>query len=356
MHPRLARGAELGRAVVHEFRTENLTFVAGSIAYHAFVSILPLFLLLLAVVAAVGSRGLETSVLTLVEGVFTRGAREVLLAELQGASASAGLSVFGGIVLLWGTLRVFRGLDTAFSAIYESEAANTFLDQVTDGLLVLVTVAAAIAAGAAVQRVLPGGDTLLPWLLRQAALVVGLAVTLYPMYYVFPDVDLGPVEPLPGVLVTAVGLSTFHGLFRVYLEVSARQPGRSVVAGILVFLTWLYVSSLVVLLGAAVNAVLSNRSRDVNVDPLVGGVEPVEKRGPDRTTVVAALHRVERLLEEADRERGSDADGADVDLVLSVGDGRTTLPLPDGVVTRTERSRVLPGGEVGVDLRWSPRE
>ncbi|MFB6159915.1 MAG: YihY/virulence factor BrkB family protein [Haloferacaceae archaeon] len=355
MHPRLARAAEIGRAVVHEVRTENLTFVAGSIAYHAFVSILPLFLLLLAVLAAVGSRGLESSVLALVEGVFTRGAREVLLAEIRAASDSTSLSVFGALVLLWGTLRVFRGLDTAFSTIYETEAANTAVDQVTDGLLVLLTVAAAIAAGAAVQGALPGGDGPLPWLARRVALVAGLVVTLYPMYYVFPDADVGPVEPLPGVVVTAVGLSTFHGLFRVYLEVSARQPGRSVVAGILVFLTWLYVSSLVVLLGAAVNAVASNRSRDVNVAPLVGGVQPDAGRGPDRATVVAALHRVERLLDGADggREAG---DSVEATLVISVDDERVTLPLPDGVVTRTERSRLLPGGEVGVDLRWSPRE
>jgi signal peptidase len=37
--------------------------------------------------------------------------------------------VLGVVLLIWGTLRIFRGLDTAFSDIYESEAANPFTDQ-----------------------------------------------------------------------------------------------------------------------------------------------------------------------------------------------------------------------------------
>ncbi len=38
-----ARTEEVLRALVHEIRAERLTFMAGSIAYHAFLSILPLY-------------------------------------------------------------------------------------------------------------------------------------------------------------------------------------------------------------------------------------------------------------------------------------------------------------------------
>lgn len=42
MHPTARRGEELLRAIVHEAQVEKLIFMAGSIAYHAFLSILPL--------------------------------------------------------------------------------------------------------------------------------------------------------------------------------------------------------------------------------------------------------------------------------------------------------------------------
>ena len=59
MDARSSHLVRLGRAVVYEVRAENLTFMAGSIAYHAFVSLLPLLLLALAVATKVGNRDLE---------------------------------------------------------------------------------------------------------------------------------------------------------------------------------------------------------------------------------------------------------------------------------------------------------
>ncbi|MUV58229.1 YihY/virulence factor BrkB family protein, partial [Halogeometricum sp. CBA1124] len=66
--------------------------------------------------------------------------------------------------------------------------------------------------------------------------------------------------------------------FQVYAANAGRYEAYGVIGGVLLLLTWLYFSGLVVLLGAAVNAVLSNRSRDVNVDPVFGGIPPEEKR------------------------------------------------------------------------------
>jgi membrane protein len=345
-HPRVERAAVVGRALLHEIRTEKLTFMAGSIAYHAFVSLLPLFLLLLFVVAAVGNQGLYDSIVTLVGAVLTEGARDEFITELNAASRSRSLSVFGVLVLVWGTLRIFRGLDTAFSDIYESEAANTFTDQLTDGVLVLVTFVLAVVVATAVGDVvetLTGGS--LGWVLGRVLLILGLAAAFYPMYYVFPDTDVGYLEVLPGTLVAAVGLTVFESLFRVYVSFSSQAAESSAIAGILVFLTWLYFSGLVILLGAAVNAVLSNRSRDVNVSPVLGGVAlDAGRESFSRADVVPQLERLDRLL-----------DGRD-DVVVTVGEDTVTLVAPDEVLVDTQSSRLLPGGAVSVELRWSPAD
>ncbi|WP_136601066.1 YihY/virulence factor BrkB family protein [Salinigranum halophilum] len=346
--PRVERAFVLLRAIVHEIRAERLTFMAGSIAYHAFVSLLPLLLLVLAVVARIGDQSLQTAFENFVASVITPGAAPIFVGELSQAGGSAGLSLFGLVFLVWGTLRIFRGLDTAFSDIYESEAANTFADQVSDGILVLVVFGVTIVVAIVVESQLSFGASGVAWVAHRLVLVALIGVALFPMYYVFPDSDVSVVEVLPGVAFAAVGLASFETLFQLYASVSSKAQDPSIVAGILVLLTWLYFSGLVILLGAAINAVLSNRSRDVNVQPLFGGVDYDNSTGPDRDDVTDALEALEHALEAATESAAAD------DIVVTVGDRRMTLPLPDAVVARTDTG--LFAGPVTLELTWSPRE
>jgi membrane protein len=351
MDPRLERASVVGRALIHEIRTEKITFLAGSIAYHAFLSLLPLFLLVLAVVAAVGDASLEESVLLIARAVLTDGAGDVLIQELRESGTS--ISVFGGVVLIWGTLRIFRGLDTAFSDIYESEAENSFVDQLSDGVIVLVTFAIALVAAAALESAFDfATGTTLGWLLHRASLVVGLSLVFFPMYYIFPDSDVTVREVLPGVVLAAVGLTAFESLFQLYIQFRGTGEAASAVGGILVLLTWLYFSGLVILLGAALNAVLSNRSRDVDIRPVLGGVAYDRGEDTDRESVLAALEEFERLYAESagtGREEGKAA----ADVSLAVGDGSVRLPRPSRVSTETNPSQYIPGRGLELTMEWS---
>jgi|GEM_PF-208121 len=344
----LRRAVSVGRAIVHEIRTERITFMAGSIAYHAFVSLLPLLLLVLAVVAALDRPEIEQGIISLAAALLSPGAGDVLVAELR--STSPGVSLLGLVVLIWGTLRIFRGLDTAFSDIYETEAHNTLLDQFADGLVVLVCFAVAILVGAGLERVLTFDGTA-GWVAGRAVLVVGLALAFFPMYYVFPDEPGMTVrEVLPGVGFVAVGLTAFASLFRVYLEASGSAETGSVLGGVLVFLTWLYFSGLVVLVGVAINAVLSNRSRDVDIRPVLGG-QPrradhdvtAAQSGVDRNALVAAIERLRGDLRAGDP------------VTVATGDDSVALPAPHEVVVDVEPSRLpFVSDVVSIELRWSP--
>jgi membrane protein len=336
------RAVELLRAVFHEIRAENLTFMAGSIAYHAFVSLLPLVLLLFFVVSRLENVALRDSVIEVLAAVLSPGASDLLR---EGVSdTGTGVSVLGLAFLVWGTLRIFRGLDTAFSDIYESEARNSFFDQITDGLIVLVTFALAILAASLLVSALPSGGSGPLWaVLGGAVLATVLAAVFFPMYYVFPDSDVTVTEVLPGTVLAAVGLTVFERLFRLYVEFSARSPSQSVVASILVLLTWLYVSGLVILIGAAVNAVLSNRSQDVEIDPVVGDYES-DAESPDRTQLLDDIARLDRLLGEAET-------------VSVVVDGQeVTLPPPNTVESDTGSGPFGLDDAVGIELRWWTRD
>ncbi|WP_440989612.1 YhjD/YihY/BrkB family envelope integrity protein [Haloarchaeobius baliensis] len=336
------RAREIGTAVVHEIRAEKLTFMAGSIAYHAFISILPLLLLVLTVVQQLQNVALEDSVVSVMQAVLTEQSSDLIQQGL--ADADASVSLLGVAFLVWGTLRIFRGLDTAFSDIYETEHENTFADQLGDGLLLLVTVALAILLASAVgSLVTVRGDGALATLLRALATAAGLFIVLYPMYYVFPDSDVSLVEVVPGTAFAAVGITVAQVVFTAF---KSGGSGANLVASILVLLTWLYVVGLLVLVGAAVNAVLSNRSRDVDIEPVFGGVER------DRTGRVTRASRDELV---ADLERlATSLEGEDATLTVTVDGETVAVEAPESAVVEEEDGLFGVGGSVGLELRWWP--
>ncbi|NUB90384.1 YihY/virulence factor BrkB family protein [Haloterrigena sp. SYSU A121-1] len=358
MNVRRDRVETVLRAIVHELEVERVTFMAGSIAYNAFLSLLPLLLLLLTIISSVGDEGLEQGLVSITRAALTPGAADVLVAELQ--TSTAGASLLGLAALLWGALRIFRSLDMAFSDIYESQAENTFLDQLRDGIVVLVSVAAVVAVVIVLES-LGGGLAAVGgtagWLLHRLLLVVATGVALVPMYYLFPDEpEITVREVLPGVGVTAVGLVTAESAFRLYVRYGSTNAENGLLSGIIVLMTWLYVSGLVILVGAAVNAVLSDRSEDVSIEPVIGGVAPepadaeaTSPGGADSTvrTVdpVRAIDDLEKRLPTA----------SDVRIVV---DGESVrVPPPDRVDGDRETS-ALPfvDDSVGVGLRWNVRD
>jgi membrane protein len=337
-----ARTETILRAILHEVRTEKLTFLAGSIAYHAFVSILPLLLLVLTVVERTQNLTLRTSVLRIMEAVLTRQASDVLQRGL--ADADTSVSIIGVVFLVWGALRIFRGLDTAFSDIYETEAANTFLDQLGDGLLLLVTVALAIIAVSISRNALASvvGGPLAP-VLRTTVTVAGLFVVLSPMYYVFPDTDVSVAEIVPGTTFAAIGLTVAHFLFTTF---KAGGTGGNLIASILVLLTWLYITSLVILLGVSINAVLSNRSADVDIAPVFGGVAAAS--GHDDVRVERS-----RLLADLDDVVAAFDDPGD-EITLLVDGKRITVPRPERATVDRSSEVFSSADSVGLRLTWWP--
>lgn len=337
------RAVSVARALVHELRTEKVPFIAGSIAYHAFVSLLPLLVLVLTVLQFVGNPQGEVFV-SLAGAVLTENTSKVLLKQLD--SAGTGVSLLGGLVLVWGALRIFRGLDTAFSAVYETESTNTLTDQFTDAAVVFVTFGIAIAAAWGIHALLDIlGSGPLAWLLGRIVLVCGLALTLFPMYYIFPDTDVSVREVIPGLLVAVIGLVAFVSVFQFYAAYKA-GAGGSIIVGILVLLTWLYVSGFIILVGAAVNAVLSNRSHDVNIDPVIGNyVTDSERAATDRDCLVSSLREVEATANSGN------------ELVITSNGTEIRLPPPQHATTITDRM-ISKGSEetVGIEFQWQPQD
>ncbi|WP_224268966.1 YihY/virulence factor BrkB family protein [Haloprofundus salinisoli] len=243
--------------VVAEFRSKNVAFMAGSIAYNAFVSLLPLLLLLVLSVSVVGSAALERRVIELAATYLAPGVGETLREVLREANDNTGFSLVGIVVLLWGTLKIFRGLDTAFAEIYETEDTDEFVDQLRDGLVVfvalLVAVVAMITTGSAFAAL---AQRLAIGVLNPLFLVVALSIAFFPLYYIFPNADLSIRDVVPGLVTAAAGWAALQALFQVYVAASAKTDAYGVLGGIVLLVTWLYFAGLLLLLGAVINAVV----------------------------------------------------------------------------------------------------
>jgi len=304
--PALNEPVALGKAVYAEMRSEDVPFMAGAIAYQSFISLLPLLVLLIVVAGTVGGEALADRLVAVTEGQLPESAQSLVEEAITGASGQAGASIIGIVTLAFGAFKIFRGLDKAFADLYDTERHSSMLATVRDGLIVfvaiIVAIVAVIGAGSAfaLAEALPLGGLLAP-----LSLVVGLAVAFLPMYYVFPNVELSMRQVVPGVVVAAVGWAVLEALFQVYVAFAGKLDVYGVLGAVLVLVTWLYFGGLVLLVGAAVNAVLGGRGGNRSMPEN-------DRRAAGEDDGVASLDEFEAaldgLVDEA-RANGVSADG-----------------------------------------------
>ena len=251
--------------VVEEIRANNITFMAGSIAHSAFLSLLPLLLLLLVVTTAVGNETLNQELVRMSRRYLSPVGQGLLFEALTNASDRAGASVIGVVTLVWAMLRVFRGINVAFDELY-GDGESDLLEQVVDGLVVFVSVVVATLGTAAGVTLLALDEHPAALVLNPLALVVGLSLAFFPMFYVFPEADLRPREALPGTVVAAVGWVLLEVVFGIYVDVVETVSMYGVLGSTILLLVWLYAVAFVLLVGATVNLVLQDRRMEDRPD------------------------------------------------------------------------------------------
>jgi|AntRauTorcE11898_2_1112593.scaffolds.fasta_scaffold04094_4 membrane protein len=267
----MSEGSRLGRVVTAWLRSvastvravaalahrEHLTYMAAGIAYYAFVSIIPLLLIVLAVSSVFGGEPLTDRVIAVIGQQLSLSGQRAVADMLTGTAGRLTASAVGLLSLSWSALRVFRGFDLGVREMYRDAPERSLLTQFRNGLVVVAGLLLAITAVVIVDVALPTPAVTIAFVddVRRIVLVVVLAVVFVPIYYVLSPIGTSVRTVFPGAVVAALGWGVLHVVFRIYAA-SARQYGAyGVLGGILLFVTWLYFASIVVLLGAAVNAI-----------------------------------------------------------------------------------------------------
>lgn len=252
---------DISRTIVSVSRTRQITLLAAGVAFYAFLSFVPLMLLVVGVAALVGGEAVAIYVQEAAEDVLTPSAQELLAEALVDDAGRRNATAVGAVGLIWAASRVFRGLDQAFARIYGTAGEKSILGTVRDGIVVAV----AITLGLVLVALLEVAIALVPVsgiaILGPVFVLLALLAAFLPLYLVFPDVDLRVRDALPGALLAAVGWLVLSRTFSLYVSVVEGGPIYGALGAVFLVLIWLYLGAILLVFGAVVNAVLADRHR-----------------------------------------------------------------------------------------------
>ena len=279
---RLSRGRwwETLKRTVGEFRDDGLTDWAAALTYYAVLAIFPALIALVAIVGLVGASATDPLLENLTE--LTPGpANEILtnaIDEIATGRDTAGVAFALGLLgALWSASGYVGAFARASNAIYEVDEGRPvwkLRPQQVGITLVLILLVVLMAVGVVVSgpvaeevgNVIGAGDTAVTvWGIAKwpviALLVVGILAILF---YAAPNVRQPGFRWItPGGILTLVVFLAASAGFALYVSNFASYNATyGSIAGVVVFLVWLWISNIALLLGAELNAELE-RSREL---------------------------------------------------------------------------------------------
>lgn len=278
--------------VWNEISKKNIFLVSGGVSYSVLVALFPGLAAMVSIYGLLLDPGQIEKQVGALAGILPDQSRELLSSELhQLASASSntlGLGAIIGLLLaLWTASRGMSGMMSALDIAYEEEERRSFI---RFNLIALVLTLGAIIGGliavtlvailpAAVQFL--GLDPTTKWLLllvQWPILIVLLLIGLAVLYRYGPDREKAQWHWVsPGAIVATLLWIIASVGFTVYVaNFSSYDKTYGSLGGAVIMLTWLYMSTFVVLLGAVINA---QSERQTKKDTTSGAPKPMGRRG-----------------------------------------------------------------------------
>ena len=351
------------RALVTEIQEKNITFLAASLAYYAFASLIPLLLLAISIATLVGGQSLADRITEAAGSSLPDSVAQIITQTLS-SSGAAGVSIGVGLAfLLWSAIKIFRGMDIAFSEVYGEPGPEGIVDQVTDALITLLGIVLAIVVtiviGAVVSFVQQSSGVLAQFgldFLRNAIgyvagllSIVGLMLAFYPLYYVLPADNVSFREAIPGAIFAAIGWTVLQTGFRIYASLSGGSA-YGIIGAALLILTFLYFGGMIVLIGVALNAVLAGRvgsaenaesGTGIDSRPGSGSESTADSGSGSKSDLQGRIkERTQTLIDESEGSNSNAGDGSSSDnRSASSGDENGRLVTDGGIEREVEDDR-----------------
>jgi membrane protein len=271
--PRRSWGGVFKRTL-REFKEDNLSDLAAALTYYGILAIFPAVIALISIVGLVGNSATNTLINNL-DKLAPGTAQQVFTSAINGLAksrSSAGvLFVVGILGALWAASGYVAAFMRASNAIYDIDEGRPFWMTipvrlaVTTVMVVLLAVSAlavVITGGLAGQvgnLIGVGGSAVQVWdIVKWPVLLLVVSFMFSILYWASPNVKhagfrwIGP----GGVLAVAIWVIA-SGLFAFYVsQFGSYNKTYGALAGVIIFLVWLWISNVAILLGAEFNAEL----------------------------------------------------------------------------------------------------
>lgn len=261
---------EFGRTLYREFNRDNVMDVAGSVTYFAVLAIFPFLMFLVSLASVIISPTSAENLVRELGGVAPAAVTDILGGRIReiGRANNVGLLTFGALGAVWAASGGVMALMRALNAMYDVQESRGMIKQRLIGLGMTLTVAVfaltaallAVAVPPIAERIGGPVSTLVTWLrLPVAALLMMFLWAV--LYYVLPDVEQRFRFITPGSVFGVVVWALASWGFSLYVANFGNYNATyGALGGVIVLLLWMWISSLVVLLGAEINAVLEHKS------------------------------------------------------------------------------------------------
>ncbi len=282
-------GGGLFKRIFREFREDNLTDWAAALTYYAVLAIFPALIVLVSVLGLIGDSATEPLLDNLGE-VAPGPAQEIFtdaIKNIQGSQGAAGVFfVIGLLAAVWSASGYIAAFMRAANAIYDIDEGRPIWKTlpVRVGLTVLLMVLTGISAigvtlSGGLAREVGGlfgvGDTAVDiWnIAKWPVLLLVVSCMFAVLYWAAPNVkQAGLRSIIPGGVLAVLGWVIASLAFAFYVgNFGSYNKTYGALAGPIVFLVWLWISNVMILLGAEFNAELE-RGRAIE-----DGMRPADK-------------------------------------------------------------------------------
>jgi membrane protein len=260
------------KRTLREFKADNVTDWAAALTYYGVLAIFPALIALVSILGLIGRSAVQPLISNL-EKVAPGPARQIFTGALHGLQhgrGTAGILFIVGIAgAVWSASSYIAAFMRASNAIYDIEEGRPVW--VTLPVRVAITVVMlALIAVSAVAVVVTGGlaqqvgnllgighSAVTIWdIAKWPALLIVVSLMFSILYWAAPNVKHPGFRWLsPGGVFAVVVWLIASGLFALYVaNFSSYNKTYGALAGVIIFLVWLWISNIAVLLGAEWNA------------------------------------------------------------------------------------------------------
>lgn len=260
--------------LMFQFSKDNTSGMAAQLAYYFLLAIFPLLIFLLTLVPLFQID--QEMIVTFIEDYAPAEISGMLTGIIDDVmtSSGGGLLSIGLIATLWSASNGMTALMNAFNVAYDIEDNRNFF--ISKGLSIFFTIILTLSVLLTFVLIVFGGQignlmfgviglddqfSTIWNLVRSILPVLLVFVVFLIMYLTAPNIKVKLKSVVPGTIFTTIAFLVASWGFSVYVSGFGNYSATyGSIAGVIILIFWLYITGVIIILGAQINAIIHKNS------------------------------------------------------------------------------------------------